>query len=45
MRSQAMSSGTILPNVHGVDKGVGPNIRPEKQIIKPSDTPQSHVTP
>ena len=34
-RSQAMTSGTILPKVHEVDKGVDPNIKPEKHMIKP----------
>ena len=33
-RSQAKSSGIILPEVHGIDNGIDPNIRPEKQIIK-----------
>ena len=34
-RSQAKSSGITLPEVHGVDKGIDPNILPEKQGIKP----------
>ena len=34
-RLQAKSSGITLPAVHGVDKGIDPNIRPEKQVIKP----------
>ena len=29
-RSQARNSGTILPKVHGVDKGVDPNERNQK---------------
>ena len=33
--SQAKSSGIILPEVQGIDKGIDPNIRPEKQFIKP----------
>ena len=33
-RSQAKSSGIILPDVHGIDKGIDPNIRLEKQVIK-----------
>ena len=33
-RSQAKSSGITLPEVHGIDKGIDPNIRPEKQVIK-----------
>ena len=45
IRSQAKGSGTVLPNVHGVDKRVGPNVRPEKQIIKSLVTPvQSHFS-
>ena len=44
-RSQAITSDTILPKVHGVDKGVDLNVKPEKQIIKPLVTPvQSHVS-
>ena len=38
-RSQAKTSGYVLPEVHGVDKGVDPNIQPEKQIIRPVVTP------
>ena len=34
-RLQAKSSGIILPEVHGVDKGIDPNILLEKQVIKP----------
>ena len=34
-RSQAKPSGITLPKVHGVDKGIDPNIQPEKQVIKP----------
>ena len=29
-RSQAKSSGIILPDVHGIDKGIDPKIRPER---------------
>ena len=44
-RSQGKTSGTILPKVHGIDKGVDPNVQLEKQIIKPVVTPvQSHVS-
>ena len=32
--SQAKPSATILPKVYDVDKGVDPNIKPEKHIIK-----------
>ena len=35
MRSQAKSSGVKLPEVHGVGKGLDPNILSEKQIIQP----------
>ena len=34
-RFQARSSGIILPEVHGIDNGIDPNIRPESQVIKP----------
>ena len=30
-RSQAKTSGTKLPEVHGVEKNLNPNLRPEKQ--------------
>ena len=30
-RSQAKSSGVSLPEVHGIEKGLGPHLRPEKQ--------------
>ena len=33
-KSQAKSNGITLPEVHGVDKGVDPNIQPEKQVMK-----------
>ena len=33
MHSQAKASGVKLPEVHGVDKGVDPNIKPERQIL------------
>ena len=35
MRSQAKSSRVKLPEVHGVGKGLDPNILPEKQITQP----------
>ena len=31
MCSQAKMSGTKLPEFHGVQKGLDPNLRPEKQ--------------
>ena len=44
-RSEAKSSGIILAEVHGIDKGIDPNIRIEKQAIKPVTTPQMHILP
>ena len=32
--SQAKASGVKLPEVHGVDKGINPYIKPESQILK-----------
>ena len=32
--SQAEDSGIKLPEVHSVDKGINPNIKPERQILK-----------
>ena len=44
MCSQAKTSGTKLPEVHGVQKGLDPNLRPEKQHTLPKqgklDKPQ-----
>ena len=34
-RAQAKSSGLTFPEVHDIDKGIDPNIRLEKQVIKP----------
>ena len=34
-QSQAKSSGIKLPEVHGLDKRLDPNVQPEKQGIKP----------
>ena len=39
MRSQANTSSTILPKVHGIAKGIDPNVRPQKQIINQPVTP------
>ena len=33
--SHLKSSGIKLPEVHGVGKGLDPNIKPEKQTINP----------
>ena len=38
--SQDKSSGITLPEIHGVDKGIDPNILPEKQVIKPTVSPE-----
>ena len=35
MHSQAKTSGTKLPEVHGVEKSLNPNLRPEKQHAIP----------
>ena len=40
-RSQAKSSGILLPKVRGIDKGIDPNISPEKQDIKPIISPKA----
>ena len=45
MRSQAKTSGTILPQVHGVYKRVDPNIRPEKPIINHELHQYNHMFP
>ena len=40
-RSQTKTSSIILQEVHGIDKGIDPNIRPEKQVIKPVISPEA----
>ena len=35
-RSQDKPSGIKLPDIHGVDKGVDPSVKLEKQILKPT---------
>ena len=40
-RTQAKSSGIILPEVQGIDKRIDPDIRPEKQAIKPITSPET----
>ena len=44
-RSQTKTSGIISLEVHGIDKGIDPNIRPEKQMIKPVIAPQTCISP
>ena len=34
-QSQTKSSGIKVPEIHGIGKGLDPNIQPEKQIVKP----------
>ena len=44
-RFETKTSGTVLPKLHGIDKGVYPNIQLEKQMIRPVVTPvQSHIS-
>ena len=31
--SQAKDSGIKLPEVHSVDKGINPDIKPERQVL------------
>ena len=39
-RSQTKTSGIILPEVHGIDQGLGHKVRLEKQVLKPVVTPE-----
>ena len=34
-----------MPEVHGIDKGIDPNVRLEKQVTKPVVTPQTCILP
>ena len=34
MYSQAKASGVKLSEIHSVDKGINPDIKPERQILK-----------
>ena len=43
-RSQVKSSGTKLPEVHDIGKGLDLNIQPEKQIIKPKVVSKGKAT-
>ena len=40
-RSKAKSNGISLPEVHGIGKGLDPNVSPEKQVIKPIITSEA----
>ena len=42
---QARSSGIPLPEGHGVDKGIDPNILLEKQVIMPIITSEAKGVP
>ena len=44
-RSQTKSSGITLSEVYGIDEGIDPNIRPEKQVIKPKITSNAKNVP
>ena len=39
--SQAKSSGIIVPEVYGIDEGIDPNVRPDKQVLKPIISPET----
>ena len=41
--SQAKGSGIKLPEVHGIDKGVDPNVKPERQILKPPNLAKNQI--
>ena len=42
--SQAKNSGIKLPEVHGVNKGINPDIKPERQALK-SQNPANKPKP
>ena len=44
-RTQSKTSGINLPEVHGVDKGINPHVRPEKQTLKPTTVTTETKTP
>ena len=44
-RLHAKTSSIILPEVHGIDKGIDPKVRPEKQVTKPVVTPKTCILP
>ena len=35
-RSQAKSSGIKVPEIHGINKGLNPHVKPERQRLLPS---------
>ena len=39
--AMATSVGITLPEVHGIDKEIDPNIRPEKRVIEPIITSEA----
>ena len=44
-QSQSKSSGINLPEVHEVDKGINPYVKPEKQTLKPTTvTPETKTS-
>ena len=44
-RSQAKTSSSSLPMVHHIYKGIDPNVRLEKQVIRPVVSSQTHILP
>ena len=42
-RSQAQSSGIKVPEIHGVNRGLNPHVKPERQKLLPSIP--THSTP
>ena len=42
-RSQTKTSGIIVPEVHHIGKGIDPNIRLGKEVIKPVISPAAKV--
>ena len=43
--SQSKFSGINLAELHGVDKGINPHVRPEKQTLKPTTVMPETKTP
>ena len=44
-RSQSKTSGTFLPEVHGIDKEIDPNIILKMQVTNREITPQTCILP